>query len=149
MVKYTIDNKIRDRVRAKEMRPTWVAYKKSRNRLINSFGVMLSLTSIPCSFAILSRFRVIMNGMPPSSTLARSARASDDNERFPDVGIFALVCSSCLDRTYSALCRFCRRALDDFRLISLCRGEANLRVLAMTPLLPFSFSRTRGKRIVV
>jgi hypothetical protein len=128
------------------MRSTEITYRKSRSRLINSFGVMLSLTSMPCSFAILSRFRVTMKGMPPSSTLLTSARASDDNERFLDLGILALVCGSCLDWTYSVL--FCRRALADFRLISFCRGEANLSVLAMPLLLPFSFLEPVARELV-
>ena len=92
-----LDNKLHDRGTAREMRSTEIAYKKSRSRLINSFGVMLSLTSIPCSFAILSRFRVIMKGMPPSSTLVRSARASEDNALLLDMGVFAWVCGSGLD----------------------------------------------------
>ncbi len=56
-----------------------------RNRLTISFGVVSLLTSIPCALAILSRFSVTTRGIPPSSILASSSRASADKVRLVKV----------------------------------------------------------------
>ncbi len=80
-----------------------------RNRLTISFGVVSLLTSIPCALAILSRFSVTTRGIPPSSILASSSRASADKVRLVKVNKSeALIRGSGIGSTCSISFSVCR-----------------------------------------
>jgi hypothetical protein len=79
-----------------------------RNRLTISLAVVCLPTSIPCALAILSRFSVTANGIPPLSILASSSRASADRVRLVKANKSeAFIRGSCVGSTRLISCRVC------------------------------------------